>query len=467
MEKKRAAAAKKAAEKQKEDAEKEKAARKEADKKKKDAEAKALKKKEDAKKEIEKKLEAIKNAGGEKHDKEKKKPKKEATVTYVPVRKDKLNHMFSTPPEKIRRTGSQAESSISGSRKAAEESLQQLESILEDSGSEDASNHDFSGLLGEDADGEQDGEAEGEEAKDEEEKEAEGEEAKDQEEKEAEEEDGEAAEEDGEAEEEEEGEAEEEESDEEEDEEEAEEEDGEAEEEDGEAEEEGSAEEEDGEGAEEEENEEAEDDIDGEAWTGKETEEDTSKLTVPLLPKSTHALVQVTKETEGKVVALRDSSTNKKEWDVFTRKLKSGSNLPVELSEYAVNLTKKKELFNMWLEADQDWEETQVTLERKLTQKNQAKRGWTAVQGKELKKRFENKPEKAQVIMESRKASGLYYEDTDFPGDPDEPRLSRTFVSTFSVYTRYSCIAISNFDRSFASGNLVLHEGRQHFQSDR
>ena len=438
VEKKRAAAAKKAAEKQKEDAEKEKAARKEADKKKKDAEAKALKKKEDAKKEIEKKLEAIKNAGGEKHDKEKKKPKKEATVTYVPVRKDKLNHMFSTPPEKIRRTGSQAESSISGSRKAAEESLQQLESILEDSGSEDASNHDFSGLLGEDADGEQDGEAEGEEAKDEEEKEAEGEEAKDQEEKEAEEEDGEA-----------------------------EEEDGEAEEEDGEAEEEGSAEEEDGEGAEEEENEEAEDDIDGEAWTGKETEEDTSKLTVPLLPKSTHALVQVTKETEGKVVALRDSSTNKKEWDVFTRKLKSGSNLPVELSEYAVNLTKKKELFNMWLEADQDWEETQVTLERKLTQKNQAKRGWTAVQGKELKKRFENKPEKAQVIMESRKASGLYYEDTDFPGDPDEPRLSRTFVSTFSVYTRYSCIAISNFDRSFASGNLVLHEGRQHFQSDR
>ena len=144
--------------------------------------------------------------------------------------------------------------------------------------------------------------------------------------------------------------------------------------------------------------------------------------TVPLQPVQ-HALVKVTQETQSQAVALRDSTTNKKEWDVFSRKLKAGSNVPVELSEYAVNLSKKKELFNLWLDAGQDWTDTQVSLDRKLTQRNQSKRGWTAIQGKDLKKRYEDNPEKYKTVIASRRANGLFYEDADFPTDPDEPWL--------------------------------------------
>ena len=48
-----------------------------------------------------------------------------------------------------------------------------------------------------------------------------------------------------------------------------------------------------------------------------------------------------------------------------------------------------------------------------------ATRGWKAEQGKVLKQRYS--PEKWQTILASRKQSGLYYEDPDFPGDDDEP----------------------------------------------
>ena len=57
-------------------------------------------------------------------------------------------------------------------------------------------------------------------------------------------------------------------------------------------------------------------------------------------------------------------------------------------------------------------------------------KGWKAEQGKVLKQRYS--PEKWKTILASRKQSGLYYEDPDFPGDDDEPWLD--FVMGKNAY---------------------------------
>lgn len=46
------------------------------------------------------------------------------------------------------------------------------------------------------------------------------------------------------------------------------------------------------------------------------------------------------------------------------------------------------------------------------------------MQGKEFKAKYSE--EKWQKILHSRKAAGLYYEDEDFPGDDDDPRLIKS-----------------------------------------
>ena len=156
---------------------------------------------------------------------------------------------------------------------------------------------------------------------------------------------------------------------------------------------------EEGEGADEKERESEKETEKGE---GKESKEPTS-----------HALVPVTEATENKVVALRNSMTNKREWDKFCRQAKS--KMPNNLSDYYQS--SKVELFNMWLDSGKDWQACQVVVERNQEQKNVTQRGWTAIQGKELAKRYSK--EKWEVVKQKRKAAGLYYEDEDFPGDDD------------------------------------------------
>ena len=57
-------------------------------------------------------------------------------------------------------------------------------------------------------------------------------------------------------------------------------------------------------------------------------------------------------------------------------------------------------------------------VERLHEQRTEAKRGMIAVQGKELKRTHTE--EKAQKIIDARKASGLWYPSEDFEGDDDE-----------------------------------------------
>lgn len=136
-----------------------------------------------------------------------------------------------------------------------------------------------------------------------------------------------------------------------------------------------------------------------------------------------HALVPATAGAAEATNALRNSTTNKREWDAFCRQLKSGNKIPCQVSEYAQNAANKTCLFGMWLDSGKDWNQCSLTLERTLKQKNESEKGWCAVQGRELKKKYEGNPKKYQKLVESRKKSGLWYPDDDFPDDDEEPRF--------------------------------------------
>lgn len=116
----------------------------------------------------------------------------------------------------------------------------------------------------------------------------------------------------------------------------------------------------------------------------------------------------------------RNSTTHKREWDCFTKQLKSNGRVPTNLSEYAATAANKQDLFGMWLDSGKDWKECSVILERKVSQKSQAEKGWTAIQGRELLARYHDNPEKAEKLMQSRRDSGLWYPDDDFPDDEKE-----------------------------------------------
>ena len=122
----------------------------------------------------------------------------------------------------------------------------------------------------------------------------------------------------------------------------------------------------------------------------------------------------MTAASQEKALLLKNSVTNKKDWDVYCRQAKT--KMPVALNE--MYLSSKQELFNLWLDSGKDWEECQLQVERKHQQRHIATRGWTAKQGKDLKKIYS--AEKWETVKASRKAQGLYYEDEDFPGDDDD-----------------------------------------------
>ena len=78
----------------------------------------------------------------------------------------------------------------------------------------------------------------------------------------------------------------------------------------------------------------------------------------------------------------------------------------------------KVDLFNLWLDSNRCWDTVEVEVERKVMLKNRAKKGFEAIQGKVLKTRLT--PEKYEAVVASRKTTGMYYEDDDFPGDDDD-----------------------------------------------
>lgn len=165
-----------------------------------------------------------------------------------------------------------------------------------------------------------------------------------------------------------------------------------------------------------------EDDIDGESLSEDEDdrtssdgeEESEEKEKTNKGEKGAHALVKVTKETGEHTRALKNSVTNKRQWDTFVRSAKS--KMPSNLADYFC--TKKTECFNLWLEAGCDWDSCAMEFERLQEQKSQTKRSLKAVQGKVLKERYT--AEKWEKVKKARKDANMFYWDDDFPDDEDE-----------------------------------------------
>lgn len=103
--------------------------------------------------------------------------------------------------------------------------------------------------------------------------------------------------------------------------------------------------------------------------------------------------------------------THKREWDKFVR---SKERYRIH-SYYQSN---KLELFGIFLDSGCCWDTTCLAVERKQSQTNEAKRGWIAKRGKDIK--IEYGEEKGLQIIASRTSAGLYYESEDFPNDADD-----------------------------------------------
>ena len=160
-------------------------------------------------------------------------------------------------------------------------------------------------------------------------------------------------------------------------------------------------EEEQGEEEEEEEEEMQEDDIED-----NQNEADEDQLAL--------AVATTTKQSARQEV--RNSTTHKKEWDRFARQCANKSVFPVTLA--GAYKRPKTDLFAAWLDSGMSWERTEVLIQRRQDSKNLARRQMTGIQAKTLKEKLGE--EKANRIITLRKDQGLYYQDDDFPDDPED-----------------------------------------------
>ena len=126
------------------------------------------------------------------------------------------------------------------------------------------------------------------------------------------------------------------------------------------------------------------------------------------------AVATTTKQSARQEV--RNSTTHKKEWDRFARQCANKSVFPVTLA--GAYKRSKTDLFAAWLDAGMSWEKTEVLIQRRQDSKNLARRQMTGIQAKTLKEKLGE--EKANRIITLRKDQGLYYQDDDFPDDPED-----------------------------------------------
>ena len=97
----------------------------------------------------------------------------------------------------------------------------------------------------------------------------------------------------------------------------------------------------------------------------------------------------------------------------------SAKKFPVSLASYCETSSGKLDLFNLWCDSDRDWDAVKLESERRTELKNKTKKGFEAIQGKVLREKLT--AAKFAQLVASRRASGMFYEDEDFPGDEDEP----------------------------------------------
>lgn len=106
--------------------------------------------------------------------------------------------------------------------------------------------------------------------------------------------------------------------------------------------------------------------------------------------------------------------THKKEYDEFLRSA-AGKTFPAELG--SMFRREKLSLFGMWLDAEKDWKKVTLTIEQSKEKENISRKQWTAHQARDLEKVYGDEwPE----LKQKREAAGLYYQDDDFPDNPQD-----------------------------------------------
>ena len=96
------------------------------------------------------------------------------------------------------------------------------------------------------------------------------------------------------------------------------------------------------------------------------------------------------------------------------RQIKSGQ-FPQSLQPM-LKRHKKIDLFGIWLDHNQNWDEVVCHVEREMETKNLSRKEWVAIQAKTLKGEMEQT--KYDDLIRRRTEQGLYYDDDDFPDDP-------------------------------------------------
>ena len=110
---------------------------------------------------------------------------------------------------------------------------------------------------------------------------------------------------------------------------------------------------------------------------------------------------------------VRNSTTNKREWDSFCRAIQNKKTFPCELSSYVAK--NKTDLFGHWLDSNRSWDECKLRVERVHQASQESLNGWIAKAGKDLVKEYGE--EKGKTLMAKRFGQGLYYNHEDFPDD--------------------------------------------------
>ncbi|CAK9073155.1 unnamed protein product [Durusdinium trenchii] len=135
-----------------------------------------------------------------------------------------------------------------------------------------------------------------------------------------------------------------------------------------------------------------------------EEEEDEEEEEEPT--KETKALNEAVTSTK-----LRNSVTNKRDWDTFVR-----SKERFRMTDYFNS--NKVELFNFWLDSEKSWDACALHVQRLHETKHQSKKGWVAIQGRELVTKYGE--DRAKEIMNRRTEEGMYYKDDLYPDDANE-----------------------------------------------
>ena len=140
--------------------------------------------------------------------------------------------------------------------------------------------------------------------------------------------------------------------------------------------------------------------------------EETAMVPVsPSLADAGHATAEM-----GQKVMVRNSKTHKKDRGTLMRQVANRSLFPTQLAPHF--LKSKQDLFGAWLDCGRDWDKVVLAVERRQETLNLSRSEMSAVKAKDVKKTMSK--EKFDTLWASRKATGLFYVDRDFPEDEED-----------------------------------------------